>query len=748
MSRRDSIAIAVFLGLILLLGSAIPVVAPVDGTQANKLLGRLASGAEILAVPNPDGGWGLAVTQAGLASARQDWPVQIELNAGKPVRSGYQFIEKTPAGFRGEGKAVLPGGPSVSVVDQWTIEKEVLRLSRRTAVSGNGDGGFVSSISLVTDSAVSRGEVGIFAPGDIYGSTKGLRDTALGGAAVYREGKGTVRIREDRLPAPLYGVRFSDGSSLTVLDPAPRGDTIVADAQDTEPRLVIDERMQFGALGSEDSGGRMALGYWFPGNEGEYTYRGPIWPFQDGQVHQWRLRYQPIKDGLTQNYEAAFRFSQGESFPDYYASAWRWAWQTLKPPVIKHDIDAVRRNIVDMLSSQVETVGGRTGIPNAVFWEGEKITRRDRKAVMGFTGKNIEAANYMLMEADRDSTDRGRRLRQQALAIIDSFTKMKMSPPAGEGFNLDTGEPVMAIGEHKRVYLRSFGDDVKIMLKAYLRERRAGHEHPEWLRWSQEFGDWLLSQQTADGGFPRSWKPGTGEVVDASPNSSYNAVPLLVLLTEATSGAKYRQAATKAGDFVWSFGGSNGVFVGGTIDNPDVIDKEAGTLSLEAYLALYESTRDRKWLERAVRAANFAETWIFLWNVPMAVDDDDAKLEWKRGVSTVGVQLISTGHSLVDEYMSFDVDEYARLYVLAKDPHYRDVARILLHDTKSMVALPGRRFDLPGPGWQQEHWGLAPKRGYGVHPLWLPWVATSQLNGIFGLEEFDRVLYTQLAEGN
>ena len=747
MSRKSAIASFTLLVTVTfgcLLGSAF---AREKASARTKVLGQLGTGAKVMAISNPDGGWGLAIQGAGLASARQAWPVQIELSEGKPVRSGYESLEKNAGGFRGAAKATLPGGPSVSVVDQWTIEKSGLRLSRRATVSGNGQGGFVSSITLVTDAPAARSDVGIFAPGNIYGSTKGLRDTALGGAAVYREGKGTVRIREDRLPAPLYGVRFSDGNSLTILNPAPHGDTIAADAQDTEPKLVIDERMQFGALGSEDAGGRMAVGYWFPGNEGEYTYRGPIWPFQDGQVHQWRLRYHPLKDGLVQNYEVVFRFAQNESFPDFYKNAWRWAWQALKPPVIKHDIDAVRRHIVDMLASQVETVNGRTGIPNAVFWDGEKITKRDRNAVMGFTGKNLESANFMLMESDRDTTERGKRLRPLALAIIDSFLKMKMSPPVGEGFNLDTGEPVMAIGEHKRVYLRSFGDDVKIMLKAYLRERRLGREHPEWLRWSKEFGDWLLPQQQAEGGFPRSWKAGTGEVVDASPNSSYNAVPLMVLLAEATGEVKYRQAAIRAGDFVWGVGGSNGVFVGGTIDNPDVIDKEAGTLSLEAYLALFEATRDRKWLERAVRAANYAETWIFLWNVPMAVDDDDAKLEWKRGVPTVGVQLISSGHSLVDEYMSFDVDEYARMSSLANDPHYLDVARILLHSTKSMVALPGRQFDLPGPGWQQEHWGLAPTRGRGLGRAWLPWVATSQLNGIFGLEEFDRILYSQLAEG-
>ena len=45
----------------------------------------------------------------------------------------------------------------------------------------------------------------------------------------------------------------------------------------------------------------------------------------------------------------------------------------------------------------------------------------------------------------------------------------------------------------------------------------------------------------------------------------------------------------------------------------------------------------------------------------MPEDDDDAGRHWKRGVPTAGLQLISTGHSLVDAYMAFDVDEFAQL---------------------------------------------------------------------------------------
>jgi len=134
--------------------------------------------------------------------------------------------------------------------------------------------------------------------------------------------------------------------------------------------------------------------------------------------------------------------------------------------------------------------------------------------------------------------------------------------------------------------------------------------------------------------------------------------------------------------------------------------------------------------------------------VPMAADDDDASLHWKKGVSTVGLQLIASGHSLVDAYMAWDVASYAKLYRYTGDAHYLDVARLLLHNTKTMLALPGHTYDLAGPGWQQEHWSLAPRRGYGIHRHWLPWVSCSHLWGIESLEEYDVALFAELAAGH
>ena len=70
------------------------------------------------------------------------------------------------------------------------------------------------------------------------------------------------------MPAPLVLAHFEDGSSLAVLNPAPRGDTTAADANDVQAVPLVDERFQFGAIGGEERGGTLTVGYWFPGSEG------------------------------------------------------------------------------------------------------------------------------------------------------------------------------------------------------------------------------------------------------------------------------------------------------------------------------------------------------------------------------------------------------------------------------------------------------------------------------------------------
>ena len=685
----------------------------------------------------------MVIDNSALSNIVQPKPVYIEIYKDPEhiieESQGYSNVFPSSAGFVGKA-SIKAEGATFSITDEWSIINNTLSLSRKLKISGSVKGaGFLSAIKFMGQRIKDRDEIEIFAPGMIYGGYNHITATGIGGN---KAGNATW-IREDRLPAPIFGLYYKDGSSATVLHVASSGGTTKEDSHDITIETLINERLKYGSVGQEKKNGELSFGFVWPGSEGSSTYTGNTYP--GGQLNKWRRRYHPLSNDFEQNYQVLFRFENDLGFPAYYTKAWRWAWEALGPKINHQDIELARISLVEMLGERIKTTSGLTGITNFMMAVPMKQAVEDRKTTMGFTGKALETANLLLQDSDKKQNKNDAIHRSKALNIISSFIKrVKLSPPNGEGFIMATGAPALAIDGNK-IYLRSFGDDLKSLLKAYIREKAHGQHHDDWLKWAKSFADWLLPQQAENGGFPRAWEPVTGKIADPSPQSSYTIIPYLVLLSEITNDPIYKTAAIKAGGFCLE-NQNGGVFVGGTIDNPDVIDKEAGTLSLEAYLALYSATKDNKWIEGAKLAANFAETWMYIWDVPMPEDENLKELQWKKGVPTTGLQLISSGHSLTDAYMAFDVDEYAKLFDLTHDQHYLEVAGILLHNTKAMLALPGRLYDLNGPGWQQEHWSLAPIRGFGLHRGWLPWVSTSHLNGILGLEEYSPALYKLLKE--
>lgn len=666
-------------------------------------------------------------------------PVRLEIFDGKVAKTLYPTyisIEKTAQGLSCVATAQVDEA-TIRIQDEWTIpNNQSYSLSRTVKVVGNSDKAFMSAIEFEF-SDCTRTDTEYFAPGMIYGSTDNLTSNAIGGSDVYEKGKGSVWIREDRLSAPLLAFRFKDGSSFSILDQKPNGQTTLADAHDVSIQTLVDENLKFGSLFAEQQGKILKTGFAYPGSEGEFTYQGNTYP--GGQLHQWRKRYHPIKDGLTQNYTLSFEQSHYPNFQHFYSSEWKKAFAKLAPQINPQNIELARETMLSIIPGLVIRKSNKVALSNWYDATDPEDKRVDDKAVFGFTGKNIEVAYCLLLNVKFHPE-----YRPLASEIINSFLDLEVAPPAGEGYYFGDGKPALAIPAHNHIYLRSYGDAMKVLARAYQLEKQNGIDHPAWLDWMTDFGEWVLEQQYPEGGFPRAWKPETGEISAASPASSYNIIPFLCEIHAITQDVKWLAAAKRTGEFSWKSGQKSGRFVGGTIDNPDVLDKEAGTLSIEAYLALYEATQNKAWLDKAEIAALFAETWIYIWNVPMV--ENDSQKEWADSVGTVGLQLISTGHSLVDNYMAFDVDEYAKLYKYTGDKHYFDVAKILLHNTKGMLALPGRPYQYRAPGWIQEHWSLAPPRGKGLHPGWLPWVTTSALNGICETEIFDPVLFKELAK--
>ena len=493
-------------------------------------------------------------------------------------------------------------------------------------------------------------------------------------------------------------------------------------------------------------------------------------------------RYHPVKAGFAQSYQVAFRFGKSENFRDMEREAWRWAWASLKPKITPVDIELVRKSLADHLADHVVVVDDRAGVPFVIDavsgkpgsfrpggrqreqpneevanWAKSHSIDADPKAdelalwpkiIMGFCGKNVEVADQLLIEADRDPGPRGERLRKIGMLVIESMIRIvPMSPfPGGEGFDIRTGQISGARGG-TGFSIRSVSEDMRTAVDMYRREKARGRDHPTWIKWVTDYADFLVKQQREDGSFAGGYqeeRPTSG-----SGATTYAPVPVLTRISEETKDKKYLDAAIKAGDYVWNNCGSKCIYQGATGGN--AVDKESGMLSTEAFLSLYETTKDAKWLERAESAGSYTESWIWIWNVPMPVDADDATLGWKKGVPTIGANGIAANvPGEVDQYLDWAVSTYAKLYKYTKDEHYLDVARVLLHGTTAMLAIPGRTYDMKGPGWQQEHWRMGGRgtRGIGAHRTWLPWISVNHLHGITGLEDLDKDLYQRLASGN
>ena len=754
-------------------------------------LGRLTNGATIAFVRIGSGDWGIDISGGTAPRMTQPKPAQIEVYRGptnvQQIAAGYQSVKQEADTVVATAKVSGEGEAAFAVEDRWKLSGTTLLLSRKVSVTmAEDNAGFYSAIRLLTAPTVKWEDVNCLIPGMLYDGPSHAGGGSPAGVASYRARR--FSIREDYLSAPMIGMAMKDGNWAAVMDMAPKGDTTQAEANGGG--TIVDERIMIGALGAREiSGGGMEFGFWLPcttpetgggrggtggagrrgaggrgGAPGDATENGrgavpgaeadsaPTVAAGGAPSANVRGRYHPVKGGFTQNYQVGFRFDKGASFLDVERDAWRWAWDNLKPrtKLMPIDVEVARTALLDHLSSVVLNVDGRTGIPfeyNAVDGSAINLTP---KIIMGFCGKNLEGADQLLQEGDRDKSPRGEKMRKQGLAIIDSLIRLvPMSPPAGVGFNIQTGEAIPAN------YVPGFttrmpAEDLAVLVNTYRREKAAGRDHPEWLRWVTAYCDWLLTQQGQDGSFPGAWQGGTGQVIRDGKTTSYVPVPVLVRLSEVTGQKNYLDSATKAAEFIWANFGSKGVYLGATGTGNNIADKESGMLSMEAFLALYENTKDPNWLQRAVAAANYTETWIWIWNVPMPMDANDATLHWKKGVPTIGANGIGSDVvGGVDQYLDWAVPSYAKLYKLTKDEHYLDVAYVLLHGTKAMLALPGRTYDLLGPGWQQEHWTLGPgRKGMGAHRNWLPWISMNHLNGIMGLEAFDKDLYQQLSKAN
>lgn len=708
-----------------------------------------AGASRLTLMPTPIQGWGVRL-ETGADGYAQTQPLQVQVvgadGAAQWLAGGYQTVTARAGSLVGRGTLITERGSAFEVTDTWraVAADGAWTVARRVEVKtvGVGDVGFSSRLSLTDHQRLTFKDCDFFMPGVWYKDNAHVPPRALAAPPV----DGTmpdvsVLIREDRLPLPLIAERDKrTGITLLLAHLSPDGGTLAGEAGRAR---IIDSRLQFGSLGvlrlgvlnmTPPGSQTPEVLFQFPGTEGDRTYiHGVDVPGEPGA-----LRSHPVQVGVHHDYRLLLRIWHTASFPDAVRESWRLAYTQQAPPIAAVPLEKVRVDGLALLAAVCRPVHGVPDVPFAIRVPGGEI--KDTSSQMGFVGQALPAAALLLGQAfEAKNAD----TQAQATQIVDFWAKNSLTPSGLPRTWYDIQADGTWTWRDYHTFLRVASDGADGALQAWNIARKHGVSHPEWLAFCRNYGDWLLTAQFADGSWAREYgfdgKPVLTTPAGGATDTTDQPIPFLVDLFLATGDARYRDAALRAGTFCLRSVNAAYAYVGGTPDNPNVLDKEGGMMALEAFLALHDLGGDPRWLRAACQAADYCETWVYGWNPPVPPGERRSKLPPGRRAESLS--LIATGHSGADSYMAAAPFFFYRLYLKTDDAHYRDFARFLLPATKNLLDYDGT-LGYKYPGLQTEALSLVMDRNGGVGE-WLPWLTVVQLTpltrlrSVFGTLDLD-----------
>lgn len=683
--------------------------------------------------------------KTGPADFQSATPLMVEVldssGATNWLSAGYSSVARVDGGLRCAGQIHSPNGTEFDFTDIYRATNAFLldRLVKVLNPNAN-DVGFMTRFSLEASRPMPLREQEVFIPGIWYLNNQHVRANALAGDV--RDS--VFLIREDRMALPLVMIRNpASGVTIALNHYDPDGSTCLADYH---PARVVDARIQVGSLGIW-SNEHPAVSFCYPATEGERSYLGSHKrsksELQGGAYadnhKRWEERFHPVQVGVQHSYQLMIQLAVTPDFPTAMRQTWRAAYEHSPPAIARTDVAASYAASIKLISDWSQIYNGCPGLPFCLrLPKGELDANYAIMYQMGFVGQQLPLA-YQLLRYGLQHRDE--KMIAKGAAMMDFWVTNSLT---AQGLPRTWFEAYpQPHWRHYDTFLRLASDGMVGALMAWDFMQAHVRPRPEWLRFCKKFGDWLVTNQNADGSWFREYDWDSHPVNEGRENTP-QPIRFLVDLSKASGEEKYLKTALRAGNYCYTNVHRTFTYVGGTADNPNVMDKEAGILAMEAFLALHDATGEKRWLDAAVQAGDFTETWLYCWNIPFPADDPANN--YPRGCTTTAFSLITTGHSGADLFMAAVPFLYYRLYLETGDAHYADIARQTLYNTKQGMDINGS-LGYGHTGLCTEGLTLAPPRGHGVN-IWLPWLSWAMIDPLTRLQDAYGMMDTPTATGD
>ncbi|WP_020620550.1 hypothetical protein [Paenibacillus daejeonensis] len=643
-----------------------------------------------------------------------------------------------------QGTLAVPAGSEFAFVDTYETAGPGFKVTRKVKVLKAGeDLGFSTKLSFVMAESQEPRDYNYFAPGVWYKQNEFARDTDFGknldGEYFWRMETGSA--------LPLFAMHHIASGEMAALSRW-TSDVTMRSLDIKMAGNYVDPKFTIGALGMskpqsqtmnylyygfpvrkafESSVDGLSIDYVYPGCNGQMAaarrYAGLDYK---GESISFNRVNHPVEVGFEQHYSVALQFGHYPDYQHMMREIWRSTYDRMRDKLFEVDNERHFHDCMNMLTHYTQQYGDAYGLPFSCQFPHMDVSSVSFQ--FGFVGQQPGIGYQLLRYGDKENHAEAY---EKGVNIVDFWVRTAMTE---SGLPQMCYHPGIGAFEPYPHYIRMLADGIENILDAWLYMHKKGEEKPEWLAFCRKTADWIVNIQNDDGSFYRAYNTDSSIRMDSKANTP-SVIRFLVQFYLVTGDERYKTAAIKAGDWSYDNAYLNLEYRGGTCDNVDVQDNEAGIYAMWGFLALYDLTGEDKWLEGTIGAADYTETWTYAWTFPVTTP-------WPihpfNDYSISGQSIITIGGG-ADVYMAACSYTYYRLYIITGDEHYLDFAEFIHQNTRQSNDVEGRTgYAMPGLGHEA---GNFINQVLESHYHWLPWCTyvevdpSSRLYDTFGAYE-------------
>ena len=492
-------------------------------------------------------------------------------------------------------------------------------------------------------------------------------------------------VREDRLSTPLTAA-FNpvSGTSMSVI----RIDKFDKEALTThkEGEVILSGETSIGYTGFCNVDGVTVLAYGFPYKEAPKTYIRKLTLAPAVEAFQLLRK----GDSISMTWEVSER--NAADFSECVQRTWEYCYDTNRPKPVDTPYTVDRMKEV-MSNFFVESYVGNTPTHYYSGVELETATCANTDvAEVGFVGRTLlnafNALEYGKQQNRQDLVD-------NANHIFDTYLQNGFSPA---GFFNEVVHYNRGFKE-TRHSIRRQSEGVYAILNYLNYEKQQKRKHPEWEKRIKGMLDSFLKLQNEDGSFPRKFKDDFS-IVDASGGSTPSATLPLVMASKYFKDKRYLASAKHTVDYLEKELISKADYFSSTLD-ANCEDKEASLYAATAayYLALVTKGEERAhYAGLAKKAAYFALSWYYTWDVPFA----EGQMLGDIGLKTRGWGNVSVENNHIDVFIFEFADVLHWLSKEYNEPRFSDFAEVISTSMRQLLPYEGHMCGIAKVGYYPE----------------------------------------------